>query len=303
MPRCLESPPTLADRAKSLPLYPLPHHAISRLVHRITRSRAAWIRRPLTRWFIRRYGVDMSEAMTPEPDAYPDFNSFFTRALRTDARPMPASLNAVCAPADGTLSALGGIEDDRLIQAKGRHYSLTQLLGGVPDRSAPFRGGDFATIYLSPSDYHRVHMPVDGALREMVHVPGRLFSVARHTVRTIPGLFARNERVACLFDTAHGPMAMVLVGAINVASIETVWAGEITPPRGRRVRGWTYRADEVRLQRGAEIGRFNLGSTVILVFPRRVIDWDTRLMADAPIRVRQALAWTRDGTGAPRAPS
>ncbi len=289
--RHLEGRPSLADRLKSLPLYPLPHHAVSRLIHRLTRVRAAWFRKPLTRLFIRHFGVDMSEAMTPDAGAFPDFNSFFTRPLKPDARPMPAEDHAVCAPADGALSAMGRIDDDSLIQAKGQHYSLTDLLGGVPDRAAPFRHGSFATIYLSPRDYHRVHMPITGSLREMVHVPGRLFSVGRHTVRSVPALFARNERVACLFDTAVGPMAMVLVGAINVASIETVWAGEVTPPRGRRVRSWRYDEQPPRLERGAEMGRFNMGSTVIVLFPQDTVRWDAALTADAPLRVRQAMAW------------
>lgn len=287
--RYLAGAPGIADYLKSLPLYPLPHHAVSRIIHRLTRSRREWIRRPLTHWFIRRFGVDMAQAREPDPDAYPDFNSFFTRALRADARPMPVAPEAVCAPADGALSALGRLDDDRLIQAKGRHYSLATLLGGDDDRAAPFRNGTFATIYLSPADYHRVHMPADGELQAMIHVPGRLFSVGRHTVRTIPGLFARNERVACLFETPRGPMAVVLVGAINVASIATVWAGEVTPPRGRTVTERRYEPATVRLARGEEMGRFNMGSTVIVVFPPETVHWDPAWSADDPVRVNQPL--------------
>ncbi len=289
--RFLTTAPGIADWFKTLPLYPLPQHAISRLTHRLTRSRREWLRRPLTYWFIRRFGVDMREALEPDPDAYPDFNSFFTRALKPGARPMPDAPDAVCCPADGAVSALGTVDDGRIVQAKGHSYSLVDLLGGAPDRAAPFRGGSFATIYLSPRDYHRVHMPVTGSLREMIHVPGRLFSVGRHTVRTVPGLFARNERVISVFDTACGPIAIVLVGAINVASIETVWAGEVTPPRARAVHGRSYDPNAVRLERGEELGRFNMGSTVILLFPPDAIRWAPALEADTPVRVNQALGY------------
>lgn len=293
--RCLTQPPSVADRLKALPLYPLPQHAISRLVHRLTRTQADWLRIPLTRWFVRQFSVDMSEALEPDPLAYPCFNSFFTRALRPDARPLPADADAVSCPADGIVSAAGRIADDRVIQAKGHDYSLTTLLGGDPERAAAFRGGDFITVYLSPRDYHRVHMPLPGLLRETVHVPGRLFSVGRHTVKTVPGLFVRNERVACLFRTAFGPMAVVLVGAINVASIETVWAGEITPPRGRTVRFRDHRADGVQLDRGAELGRFNMGSTAIVLFAPGMVDLDPELDADCRVRVRQAIGRLRPG--------
>ena len=291
--RYLMGRPTAMDWLKSLPLYVLPHHGVSRLIHRLTRSEAAWLRRPLTRWFIKRFRVNMEEALIPDPDDYATFNQFFTRLLKPDARPGPADASAVTSPADGALSAAGTIHDDRVIQAKGHDYSLITLLGGTPERAAPFQGGTFATIYLSPKDYHRVHMPRTGTLREMAHIPGRLFSVGRHTVRTIPGLFARNERVVSIFDTAQGPMAIVLVGAINVASIETVWAGEVTPPRGRRVRTWDYPDSAIRLERGAEMGRFNMGSTVILVFPPGVVGWDSSLAADTPLRVHQAIGRTR----------
>ena len=291
----LTGAPGLGDRLKSLPLYPLPQHTVSRLTHRVTRSRREWLRRPLTHWFIRRFGVDMSEALEPDPDAYPSFNSFFTRALKPGARPVPESAKAVCCPADGALSAIGHLSDERIIQAKGRDYSLVELLGGAPDHAAPFRDGAFATVYLSPANYHRVHMPISGTLREMVHIPGRLFSVGRHTVRTVPRLFARNERVACLFDTALGPMAMVLVGAINVGSIETVWAGEVTPPRARTVHARSYAGDAVQLARGEEMGRFNMGSTVILLFPPDAVRWQPDLRADAPVRLHQALGHCRAG--------
>lgn len=288
--RCLREPASVADRMKSLMLYPLPHHAVSRLVHRFTRIRAGWIRRPFTRWFVTRYRVNMSEAKETDPLAYPHFNAFFTRALKPGARPLPEESEAVCSPADGAVSAMGPIRDDAVLQAKAHDYSLTALLGGDPDRAAPFRNGAFITVYLAPRDYHRVHMPMTGQLREMVHVPGRLFSVGRHTVRTVPGLFARNERVACLFDTPHGPLAVILVGAINVASIETVWAGEITPPRGHAVRTWRYDEQPVRLERGDELGRFNMGSTAIVIFPPGMVTLNAALEADQPVRMGESIA-------------
>lgn len=243
---------------------------------------------PVVRWFIRRYGADMSEAEQSRPEAYPSFNAFFTRALRPDARPLDADPAALVAPADSTVSALGHIRSGRIIQAKGHDYSVETLLGGDPRRAAPFLNGHFITLYLSPGDYHRVHMPADGRLRETVYVPGRLFSVGPHTVRTIPHLFARNERVACLFDTGRGALASVMVGAINVGSIELVWAGEITPPRHRlTVTGYADRL--VQLPRGAEMGRFNMGSTVILLLPDVPFQWRTDLEEGARVKVGERL--------------
>lgn len=288
--RCLHEPAGFSDWAKSLPLYPLPHHAISRLVHWFTRIRAGWIRRPFTRWFVKNYGVEMEEALETDPLAYPHFNGFFTRALKPDARPMPEDPLMACSPADGAVSAMGPVHDDTILQAKGHGYSLTTLLGGDASLAEPFRNGSFITVYLAPRDYHRVHMPLTGQLREVLHVPGRLFSVGRHTVRTVSGLFARNERVVCLFDTEHGPLAVILVGAINVASIETVWAGEVTPPRGRHIRRWRHEDNPVRLERGEELGRFNMGSTAIVLFPPGMAELDASLQADQAVKVRQAIA-------------
>lgn len=293
--RVLTAPAGITDHLRALALYPLPQHAISRLVYALTRCQRGWVKRPLTRWFIRRFRVPMHQAAEPDPDAYRHFNAFFTRALASGTRPLPASSDAVTAPADGAISALGTLHGDNLIQAKGRHYGLTDLLGGAPEDAAPLHGGHFATIYLSPADYHRVHMPVAGDLRAMIHIPGRLFSVGRPTVRTVPKLFTRNERVACLFDTAVGPMALVLVGAINVGSIETVWAGEVTPPRGRRIQRTSYEAGSIRLDRGEEMGRFNMGSTAIVVLPPGTTAWDTALEADTPVRVNQPLGTLIDG--------
>jgi phosphatidylserine decarboxylase len=281
---------TFGDRAKSLPFYVLPHHAISRLVHAATRWRTPWWKNLLTRWFARQYEVDLSEAREPDLGAYSDFNAFFTRALRPDARPLPEDVDAVVSPADGTVSAIGPIDGGTLVQAKGHTFTVTELLGGDETLASRFHGGQFATVYLSPSDYHRVHIPASGRLREMIHIPGRLFGVAGFSVRAVNRLFARNERVAALFDTARGPMAVVMVGAINVSSIETVWSGVVTPPRGRRVRRWFYRGNDARsFRRGDEIGRFNLGSTVITLFGPEQIEWSPEIDARQKVRMGQAL--------------
>lgn len=245
--------------------YPLPHHLLSRLVGKLAECRTPWLKNLMIEQFIRTYGVDMSQAREPDPRAYDCFNAFFTRAMRDDARPIGDGL---ISPTDGLLSQYGRIEHGTLIQAKGQAYSLTALLGGDTRRAAPFRQGSFATVYLSPRDYHRVHMPLAGRLREMAYVPGRLFSVNLATAAHVPGLFARNERLVCIFDTEFGPMAMVLVGAMIVAAIETVWAGQITPLSSQVQ---TTRFDEaIELSKGAEMGRFKLGSTVILCFARDV---------------------------------
>ena len=272
------------DRLFALIQYPLPHHLISRLVGYLARCRTPWLKNLLIKAFIRRFKVDMSQAKQPDHSAYPCFNDFFTRALRDDARPLGEGL---ISPVDGLLSRFGRIERDSLIQAKGRNYSLTTLLGGDEERARPFHDGNFATIYLSPRDYHRVHMPLEGRLRETIYVPGRLFSVNLATADHVPGLFARNERLVCLFDTAHGPMAMVLVGAMIVAAIETVWAGQITPLPGSPQ---TTRFDEpVVLPKGAEMGRFKLGSTVILCLPKGIDFKDSLDANDSMVSMGQSL--------------
>ncbi|WP_374708155.1 archaetidylserine decarboxylase [Salinicola avicenniae] len=263
--------------------YPLPQHAISRLIGKVAESRVPWVKDLFIQRFIQSYGVNMDEALQPDPAAYACFNDFFTRALKPDARPIGEQL---VSPADGVLSRYGRIEHGTLIQAKGQTYSLHTLLGGDTARAAPFRQGSFATVYLSPKDYHRVHMPVTGTLREMTYVPGRLFSVNSATANHVPGLFARNERLVCLFDTEHGPLAMVLVGAMIVAAIETVWAGQITPLSGQVQ---TTRFDErVVIEKGQEMGRFKLGSTVVMCFGRETAfgNFDPE---GSPIRMGQTL--------------
>jgi phosphatidylserine decarboxylase len=280
---------SLPDYLKSLPLYPLPHHAISRLTLRLTRIRTPWIKNLFIRAFATHFGVNWSEARYQRAEDYPDFNAFFTRPLRAGARPIEADATAVICPADGHISQIGGIDDDAVFQAKGHAFSVTALLGGDSARAKQFRNGSFATVYLSPRDYHRVHMPLAGTLRETVYVPGRLFSVAPHTTRTVSGLFARNERLVSIFDTDAGPMAMVLVGAINVAAIETVWAGLVTPPHREHIEVNSFQEAGVRLERGAEMGRFNMGSTVILLFADKRVDWQQGLRAEQPVQMGQKL--------------
>ena len=271
--------------------YLLPHHTLSRLVGKLASCRTTWLKNALITRFIKRFNVDMSQAAQPDPTAYANFNDFFTRALRDDARPLDETPNGILCPADGAISQLGTIEQGRLFQAKGHSFSLTELLGGDTERATPFMGGQFATVYLSPRDYHRLHMPVTGTLREMIYVPGRLFSVNQTTAENVPDLFARNERVVCIFDTELGPMAMVLVGAMIVASIETVWAGQITPPT-RTLKTWQYDVnarEPIVLEKGAEMGRFLLGSTVILTFAPNSMEWSEQLKAGSPVEMGQLM--------------
>ncbi|TQV65128.1 MAG: phosphatidylserine decarboxylase [Halothiobacillaceae bacterium] len=269
--------------------YILPHHLISRAVYAMTRWRTPLVE-PAIRAFSKHFGVNLDEALDSDPAGYRTFNAFFTRALKPGARPLIAGDALAACPVDGAISQLGRIEDGRIFQAKGHEYSLIELLGGDLTRAEPFRNGSFATIYLSPRDYHRIHMPLAGTLREMVHVPGRLFSVNPVTVERVPRLFARNERVSALFDTQEGPMGMVLVGAMNVAAIETVWSGLVTPPRGREIGVWKYGHQvQVRLERGDEMGRFNMGSTVIMLFPEG-FGFRPDLKPGMPVNMGEALA-------------
>lgn len=283
--------PSFAQSLWTLVQYLLPHHLISRLVFRATRWRSPFTP-GVIRWFVRRFGVDLSEAVEPDPTAYATFNQFFTRALKPGIRPMPDDAAAWVSPCDGRVSQLGAIQSGNLLQAKGRDYTVQSLLGGDAALAQRFEQGQFATIYLSPRDYHRIHMPCDGELREMIHVPGRLFSVSPVTVQQVPEIFARNERLVCLFDTAIGPMALVLVGAINVAAIETVWAGIVTPPAGVEVNRWLYGGDtgiDIRLSRGQEMGRFNMGSTVVLLLPEG-LTLDSRWQPQSAIQLGERLA-------------
>jgi phosphatidylserine decarboxylase len=252
----------------------------------------------LIRWFIGRYGVNMAEAAQPDPAAYASFNDFFTRALKAAARPL-ASAELVC-PVDGAISQFGAIDGDQIFQAKGHRYSTTALLGGDSALAAHFHGGHFATLYLSPKDYHRIHMPCAGRLLRMIHVPGALFSVNPATARGVPGLFARNERVVCVFDGEHGPWVrdgqgstpwvLVLVGATIVGSMATVWHGVVNPPRPGTLREWAYESGQVDLAQGAEMGRFLLGSTVVMLFPRGPLKFNPAWAPGGGVRMGQAMA-------------
>lgn len=271
-------------------LRPLPHHAIARITHRFARWESPRVQ-PLLRWFIRHFRLDMSEAAEPDPSRYPSLNALFTRALRADTRPLEGDERSLVSPADSRVSAFGAIEEGQIFQAKGHDYTVTELLGGFSDLARPFANGSFLTVYLAPRDYHRLHMPVSGQLTAMVHVPGRLFSVAPRIVAHTPRLYARNERVVAFFDTAIGPVAMALIGAINVGSIETVWAGEVTPPSGGVISRTDYQDQDIRLERGAEMGRFNLGgSSVVLLLPERPVDFRQEVVPEAFLRIRQEVA-------------
>ena len=271
--------------------YPVPHHLLSRLMGKLTHSRNNWVKLTYMKLIIKRFGVNMEEAQEQDLNQYEHFNAFFTRALKPGARPIVQETNKLASPVDGCISQMGLIKKDQIFQAKGHSYSLSTLLGAEDKWAKQFINGEFATIYLSPKDYHRIHMPCDAKLKEMRHVPGRLFSVNPATVRSVPGLFARNERVVCLFNTPVGPMAMILVGAIFVASIETVWQGIITPPTQHDIQTSVYSKgfQEVSLKKGEEMGRFNMGSTVILLFGKDKMKWLDGLVAENGVQLGQEI--------------
>jgi phosphatidylserine decarboxylase len=270
--------------------YLLPQHAISRLTLAATRVHTRWFKNLTTRVFLRLFAVDLSEARETDPYAYASFNAFFTRELAPGARPVAADPAAVASPVDGTVSECGALDADLLLQAKGRRYRVSELLAGQ-GWAERFAGGSFATIYLAPYNYHRIHMPLDGKLLETVYVPGRLFSVNAATARHVPRLFARNERVLTRFESAAGEFCVVLVGALNVGSIATVWAGDITPARRRAV---TVLPPAARvLDKGAELGRFNMGSTVILLFEPNRVDWDPMLRCGSALKLGQSIGSLR----------
>jgi len=275
--------------------YLLPQHLLSRGMHAIARVRARPVKNLLIRTFTHFYPVNLAEAEHAEPAAYGSFNEFFTRALKPGARPLDADPRAIISPVDGLVSQAGVLEGEMLLQAKGIHYSAAALLGGDAALAREFEGGCFATLYLAPYDYHRIHMPFAGTLRRARYVGGDLFSVNAVTAASVPGLFSRNERIACLFDTALGPMAVVLVGALFVGSMSLAWAGEITVTRTRTVRELPATDPMVALDKGAELGRFNMGSTVVLLFPRGAVELDpARLVAGAAVRMGERIA-TRPG--------
>jgi len=278
----------LSDRLAVLPQYLLPKQALTTLMGRLASLQGGRWTTAVIRRFIARYDVDMSEAANPDPAAYPSFNDFFTRALRPGARPLAAA-DWIC-PVDGAVSQFGAIAQDQIFQAKGHHYSTTALLGDDAALAAQFQNGHFATIYLSPRDYHRIHMPCSARLLRMVHVPGALFSVNPTTARGVPGLFARNERVVCSFETSAGPLVMVLVGATIVGSMATVWHGLVIPPRTGVLRHWDYSGQNITLQQGEEMGRFLLGSTVVLLFPQGGLQFNRDWAPAHPVRLGQEMA-------------
>ena len=278
----------MSDRLAVLPQYLLPKQALTALAGTIARAQAGAATTALIRWFVGRYGVNMAEAANPDPAAYASFNDFFTRALKPGARPL-AGADLLC-PVDGAISQFGAIDGERIFQAKGHDYTATALVGGDAALAAQFPGGPFATLYLSPKDYNRIHMPCAGRLRRMIHVPGALFSVNPTTARGVPGLFARNERVVCVFDGEHGPWVLVLVGATIVGSMATVWHGVVNPPRPGTLRDWRYDDREITLARGAEMGRFLLGSTVVLLFPKGPLAFNPAWAPGRAIRMGEAMA-------------
>lgn len=256
---------SFTDYLKSSGFYFLPHHLLSALVYKIARIQWSPVKNLSLRIYLALHEVNMSEAIEENPYAYKTLNAFFTRQLKANARTFDLAENTLLCPVDGRVSQAQTIENGRIFQAKGHDYSLLELVGGIDELAQDFNNGSFATLYLSPRDYHRIHMPADGTLTDMVYVPGRLFSVAPHTVNTIPRLFARNERLVCKFNTENGPMVMILVGAMNVSAIDTVWAGTVTPPSKRKIIHTHYENVDIHLKKGAEMGRFNLGSTVIML--------------------------------------
>jgi phosphatidylserine decarboxylase len=277
----------VSDRLAVLPQYLLPKQALTALAGKFATARAGGLTTSVIRWFVGRYQVDMSEAANPDIAGYSSFNEFFTRPLKPGARPLaPAAF--IC-PVDGAISQFGAIERDQIFQAKGHSYTTTALVGGDAELARQFADGDFATLYLSPKDYHRIHMPCDGRLLRMIHVPGALFSVNPTTARGVPGLFARNERVVCLFESDHGPFVLALVGATIVGSMATVWHGVVNPPRPGHLRDWSYGDRELRYRQGEEMGRFLLGSTVVMLFPRGVMKFNAGWAPQRPIRLGEKM--------------
>ncbi|MFT6878791.1 MAG: phosphatidylserine decarboxylase [Granulosicoccus sp.] len=280
-------PASFLDYAKTYGLLVLPHHALTRVVYWLTRRESRFTTNVIKK-FAAVFNVDMNDAIDPNLNNYKTFNAFFTRALKGDARPIAEGDNEIASPADGRVSAMGDIHDARVFQAKGRDYSLLTLLGGDGDATERLGNGRFTTIYLSPKDYHRLHMPLGGRLIKQTHVPGRLFSVGPHTVKTLPNLFTRNERVIAQFETEHGLMALVLVGAMNVAAIETVWDGLVTPPQKAAMSSKGYADQNIQLKKGEEMGRFNMGSTIIVLLENPAA-WRVDMQAGDAVRMGQFL--------------
>ncbi|PXX43844.1 archaetidylserine decarboxylase [Undibacterium pigrum] len=278
----------MSDRLAVLPQYLLPKQALTIFAGKIANARAGKLTTRLINWFVGQYNVNMQEALNPDISSYASFNEFFTRPLRPDARPLANS--DLLSPVDGAISQFGPIAKDQIFQAKGHQYSTTALVGGDSQLASLFEDGSFATLYLSPRDYHRIHMPCDGRLTRMIYVPGALFSVNPTTARGVPGLFARNERVVCVFESASGPFVLTLVGATIVGSMATTWHGVVNPPRSAEVREWRYDNQQIILKKGEEMGRFLLGSTVVMLFPKGTVDFNPAWAPEKAICMGEAMA-------------
>ena len=278
----------MSDQLAVIPQYLMPKLAMTRLAGLVASAEWGAVTTWVIKRFVKRYNVNMNEAAHADPGHYKSFNEFFTRPLKDGVRPLSRS-EWVC-PVDGAISQCGAIERDQIFQAKGHHYSTRALVGGDATLAAQFQNGQFATLYLSPRDYHRIHMPMAGKLLRMIHVPGDLFSVNPTTARGVPGLFARNERVVCEFETEKGPMVLVLVGATIVGSMATVWHGQVNPPRPGAVREWRYESQDVRLQKGEEMGRFLLGSTVVMLFPENSLRFPDDWLSTRPLQMGEAMS-------------
>ena len=282
-------PVSLWDKLVTFPQYLIPQHVLSLVMYRVTRCEIVWFKNLIISTIIKQYRVNMAEAAEMNLDYYSSFNAFFTRLLRNGVRPISES--DIVSPVDGVVSQVGLVTSGQIVQAKGQEYSVLALLGGDDAVTSEFVGGQFATIYLSPKDYHRIHMPVTGTLRKMRYIPGKLFSVSPRTARAVPDLFARNERVAVTFDTDFGPMVMVLVGAIFVGSMETIWAGQITPNYGKVIQQWTYDGEQaITIEKGQEMGRFNMGSTVVVLVGKGAALFNDQVEAEATIQLGNAMS-------------
>ena len=275
-------------RLKVLPQYLIPKQAITALAGKLASAKAGKLTTAVIRWFVKRYQVNMAEAAEPNIEAYKSFNEFFTRPLKKGARRITKA-DFIC-PVDGAISQFGDIKADQIFQAKGHQYSTLAMLAGDKALAANFQNGSFATLYLSPKDYHRIHMPCDGKLKSMTYVPGDLFSVNPTTAQGVPGLFARNERVICEFDSAHGTFVLILVGATIVGSMATVWHGVVNPPRVGRITTWTYENQSITFKQGEEMGRFLLGSTVVMLFPQDTLKFNSKWMPTKPIQLGEKMA-------------
>ena len=277
----------MSDRLAVLPQYLMPKQALTVFAGKIASARAGKLTTRLISWFVDQYQVNMQEAANPDISSYASFNEFFTRPLRAGARPLAQS--DLISPVDGAISQFGPIAKDQIFQAKGHSYSTTALVGGDSQLASLFEDGSFATLYLSPRDYHRIHMPCDGRLTRMIYVPGALFSVNPTTARGVPGLFARNERVVCVFESASGPFVLTLVGATIVGSMATTWHGIVNPPRSAEVREWRYDNQQIILKKGEEMGRFLLGSTVVMLFPKGTVDFNPAWTATKAVCMGEAM--------------